>query len=280
MTQLFDFIRLFGRFEYLLKTRGFLYPPPKPGHDAKADWDAFVASIRGRLAQDRDPAFRAAVGYLYAHPPYRQIAYGGNDFAWERAGDEGDFFETRLVRVLRRVRNNLFHGEPGASGCDTAGDPALIEHALTALRHVISASEALRAGLAQLESAPPTGGATTPALVSFRDTHPAPEYDRPQPERLVRGNPLRTTWAHHTNASGEFSCGVWASQSGAWHIAFADHQEEYFHVLAGRIRITTPDGSAREFRPGDACIIPAGFEGTFEVMEPARKQYVLFDRRA
>lgn len=279
MTPLFDFIRLFGRFEYLLKTRGFLYPPPKPEHGAKADWEAFVTSIRGQLAEDRDPAFQAATDYLFAHPPYSQIADGGNGFAWERPGDEGECLEARLVHMLRRVRNNLFHGEPGASGCDTAGDPLLIAHALTALRHVICASETLRAGLAQMESVPPADRSATPVLVSFRDSHTAPEYDRPRPERLVRGNPLRTTWTHHTNASGEFSCGVWTSQPGAWQIAFANHQEEFFHVLAGRIRISRADGSAREFRPGDACVIPAGFEGTFEVMEPVRKHYVFFDRR-
>ena len=37
-------------------------------------------------------------------------------------------------------------------------------------------------------------------------------------------------------------------------------------------------GNAREFGPGDAGIIPAGFIGTFEVIERVRKRYVMLDR--
>ena len=39
-------------------------------------------------------------------------------------------------------------------------------------------------------------------------------------------------------------------------------------------------GRASEFGPGDACVIPAGFVGSFEVLEAVRKYYVVLERPA
>ena len=105
-----------------------------------------------------------------------------------------------------------------------------------------------------------------------------PVFDRPRPERLVHGNPLRATWNHFTDARGDFSAGLWACEPGAWNIAFPEGKDEFFCVVSGRIRITGSDGSIAEFGPGDACVIPAGFSGTFEVREAVRKYYVVLER--
>ncbi len=118
-----------------------------------------------------------------------------------------------------------------------------------------------------------------PGLVAFSAAETEPSFDRPRPERLVHGNPARTTWEHYANPSGEVSCGEWACEVGAWRIAFDEHSDEFFHVLAGRIRITDAAGNAREFGAGDACVIPAGFSGTFEVLEAVKKQYVVIKRK-
>ena len=45
------------------------------------------------------------------------------------------------------------------------------------------------------------------------------------------------------------------------------------------LRITDADGLAREFGPGEGCIIPGGFTGTFEVLEAVRKYYVVVERQ-
>jgi uncharacterized cupin superfamily protein len=110
-------------------------------------------------------------------------------------------------------------------------------------------------------------------------TDVVPTYDRPRPERLVKGDPLRTTWEFYAPPGGGISCGIWACEAGAWRIAFDEHSDEYFHVLAGRIRITDAEGCVREFGPGDACVIPAGFSGVFEVVEPVQKHYVMVKRQ-
>jgi uncharacterized cupin superfamily protein len=87
---------------------------------------------------------------------------------------------------------------------------------------------------------------------------------------------LRTTWNHYESEG--VSAGVWACETGAWRIAFANGTDEFFHVLSGCIRITGDDGCSSEFGPGDACIIPGGFTGLFEVLEPVRKHYVFVER--
>lgn len=65
---------------------------------------------------------------------------------------------------------------------------------------------------------------------------------------------------------------------GSWRIAFAEGKDEFFHVIEGRIRITDSDGIAKEFCAGDACVIPGGFTGIFEVLEHVKKHYVFIER--
>jgi uncharacterized cupin superfamily protein len=117
-----------------------------------------------------------------------------------------------------------------------------------------------------------------PKLTVFSAQSPEAAFDRPRPDRLVAGNPLRTTWEHFASPTGDLNCGIWACEKGAWNIAFAPGKDEFFCIIEGRIRITDSDGAAGEFRPGEAGVIPAGFKGCFEVLEPVRKYYVVIDR--
>lgn len=121
---------------------------------------------------------------------------------------------------------------------------------------------------------------STPTITQFRLQSPPPEYDHPREERRLEGNPQRTTWNHFTSASKEVNAGIWACERGSWRIAFADNKDEYFYVLEGRCRVIDEHGNAAEAGPGDAMVIPAGFKGVFEVVEPVRKHYVIIDRSA
>lgn len=40
------------------------------------------------------------------------------------------------------------------------------------------------------------------------------------------------------------------------------------------------EGNAKTLRAGDRFVIPAGFSGTWEVLEPCRKIYVVFEEKA
>lgn len=104
-----------------------------------------------------------------------------------------------------------------------------------------------------------------------------PTTDHPRPERLVRGNPLRTTWNHYTDPSEQLNAGIWASEAGAWRIAYPLNLGEFFHVIEGEIALTDLSGTRTVYGPGDACVIPPGFEGLFEVTRAAKKHYVLWE---
>lgn len=116
-------------------------------------------------------------------------------------------------------------------------------------------------------------------IVAFAQQSPQPEYDRPRQNRLLEGNPLRTTWSHYQSSNGEFSCGVWQCEPGSWKIEFAPNKEEFFCVIEGRVRLHQLDGGVIEIAAGEAAVIPAGFRGWFEVLESVRKYYVIFESK-
>lgn len=114
-------------------------------------------------------------------------------------------------------------------------------------------------------------------LTSLSEAGIEAAFDHPRPERLIAGNPLRTTWNHYEHAG--VAAGTWSCEPGAWRIAFDDDKDEFFHVISGRLRICDEDGIGQEFGPGEACVIPGGFRGRFEVLEKLTKHYVLIERR-
>ena len=74
--------------------------------------------------------------------------------------------------------------------------------------------------------------------------------------------------------------GIWASEVGAWRIEMGPTEDEYFYVINGRGQLIAETGETREFTVGDAVIIPAGFKGTFHVIETLTKHYVITERKA
>ena len=104
---------------------------------------------------------------------------------------------------------------------------------------------------------------------------PAPVTDYPRPERLVSGNPRRQTGSCYE--SGPMSAGFWECEPGAWRIVFADNKQEFFQVIHGRVRLHDADGGYQDIGPGDAAVIPPGFQGVFEVLDAVRKYYVIVE---
>ncbi len=94
-------------------------------------------------------------------------------------------------------------------------------------------------------------------------------------EKLLQGNPRQTVWLQYTNGSGQFMAGIWHSEPGRWKIHYTE--EEYCQVLEGVSVITDQAGVARTVRAGEEFLIPAGFRGSWEVLEPTRKRFVIFE---
>ena len=117
-----------------------------------------------------------------------------------------------------------------------------------------------------------------PAIVKVAQPSSAGVVDHPRPDRLVSGNPRRETWSLYESGDGVSSVGIWACEPGIWRIVFAPNKEEYFFVLEGHVRLHDEAGLAVDVRAGEGAVIPAGFSGSFEVVEAVRKHFVVIER--
>lgn len=94
-------------------------------------------------------------------------------------------------------------------------------------------------------------------------------------DKLISGNPKQTAWVQHASADGRFSAGLWHSEVGQWSIRYTE--QEYCRILEGLSVITAEDGTAVTVRPGDEFVIPRGFVGTWEVLQPTLKRFVMHE---
>lgn len=89
--------------------------------------------------------------------------------------------------------------------------------------------------------------------------------------KVVQGSPTMKTWILHTSNDGRMISGVWTATPGTYHATYAEY--EFVHIIEGRITIT-PDGEeSMNVGPGDAFVVEAGFEGTWEIKESVVKHF-------
>ncbi|HEX7641274.1 MAG TPA: cupin domain-containing protein [Burkholderiaceae bacterium] len=112
------------------------------------------------------------------------------------------------------------------------------------------------------------------AIVRFSSSSAEEQYYLPA-EKLIIGNPRQSLWKRYTDRSGKFFAGIWASEIGKWHVNYTE--EEYCRILEGESVITDAAGKAMTVKVGDEFVIPAGFVGTWEVVLPTRKTYVIYE---
>ncbi len=74
----------------------------------------------------------------------------------------------------------------------------------------------------------------------------------------------------------EFDClGEWGAEVGRWRVDYSE--SEYFHILSGKSILHDEHGNALELNPGDKVCVPVGFRGEWEVVEPTRKVFVIYE---
>lgn len=97
------------------------------------------------------------------------------------------------------------------------------------------------------------------------------------PSRLVAGSPMPAQFVRnlYTDAGGRFHGGIWRSSAGAWRVRYTEN--ELCVLTEGRVRISDDHGRSWTFGPGDCFVMPAGFDGLWEVLEPARKFYAIYE---
>ena len=104
------------------------------------------------------------------------------------------------------------------------------------------------------------------------------ESANPSPEKILAGIPRTRVSNQYADASQQFFCGLWTSTSGKWRVRYTEH--EFCVLIEGRVRIESVTGEKHELRAGDAFVVPAGFEGTWEVAEPCKKWYAIFEPKS
>ncbi|AZG74349.1 cupin domain-containing protein [Shewanella livingstonensis] len=96
-------------------------------------------------------------------------------------------------------------------------------------------------------------------------------------EKLLTGNPLQSVQNHFESPCKQFNVGVWQSESGRWNINYSEY--EYCDIVEGCSIITDSQGQQLTVNAGDKFVIPAGFTGTWEVVNHCKKIYVMFEQQ-
>ncbi|MEK6531133.1 MAG: hypothetical protein AABZ23_01415 [Deltaproteobacteria bacterium] len=166
---LLKFFLTFARFEFALKGTGwFIRTRPKktPKHpviktarkaapqkypDAKPDWAKFAQSLQNVFSIDKNQTIEDACEYIFENPPMKQVIIPTGDdnheIAWENAkvsyeSTSVKFYQNSVefyLNMVRRVRNNLFHGGKHNIGLheDTQRTEKLLRSSLVILKECL-----------------------------------------------------------------------------------------------------------------------------------------------
>lgn len=91
--------------------------------------------------------------------------------------------------------------------------------------------------------------------------------------KVIEGKPTMKTAVQHTTADGKVLSGTWQATPGTYHATYTDY--EFVHMISGRIIITPDGGEPVEVGPGDAFVVEADFKGTWKIIEPVTKHFVV-----
>lgn len=116
------------------------------------------------------------------------------------------------------------------------------------------------------------------SIIRFASAQPPVESYQVSPEKRIAGNPTQQLQNHYSSPCNQFHSGIWQSESGAWKINYTEY--EYCEILEGTSVITDLEGQSQTFSVGDRFIIPAGFQGVWQVVTPCRKVYVIFEQNS
>jgi uncharacterized cupin superfamily protein len=103
------------------------------------------------------------------------------------------------------------------------------------------------------------------------------ETTSPAADRLLTGQPSQQVFNYFSDATLQFHTGVWTSTRGKWRIRYSE--SEFCCLTRGRVLLENEAGQRWSFAAGDAFLVPAGFAGTWEVIEDCTKFYAIFEAR-
>jgi uncharacterized cupin superfamily protein len=95
------------------------------------------------------------------------------------------------------------------------------------------------------------------------------------PKKCLSGNPMQRVHNQFANSKENFFCGTWGSTEGKWNISYSE--DEFCYIIKGKAIITDQAGHSETVVQGDAFVIPAGFEGTWETIGEVEKFYSMYE---
>jgi uncharacterized protein len=116
-----------------------------------------------------------------------------------------------------------------------------------------------------------------PEVIRIDDQAAGEEHLTLDPSRLAPGSAMPAQFVRNafTDATGRFFGGIWRSSEGAWRVSYTEN--ELCVLTSGRVRISDEAGRSWTFGPGDCFVMPSGFSGLWEVLEPAQKFYAIYE---
>ena len=105
----------------------------------------------------------------------------------------------------------------------------------------------------------------------------AGDISSPAADRLIAGDPRQTVGNYFSDPTEQFFAGRWSSTRGKWRIRYSE--SEFCCLTKGRVVLENKAGERWEFGPGQAFVVPSGFEGMWEVLEDCTKFYAIFEAR-
>jgi len=134
-----DFFVTLSRAEYALKSAGYFRDN---GSGAQPDWDRFARELIPHFNSQDSDELSQAVSYYLRLPPQKQIVEEGT-LSWSDALPENGSEIERLLILVRRVRNNLFHGgKSNPQGSEEARrNTSLLSYGITILRKTVSLND-------------------------------------------------------------------------------------------------------------------------------------------
>jgi hypothetical protein len=131
-----EFLGVFARFEFALKVVGFVEGDARK---VKASWDRYSRTIDAQFAMLPDKELKLAVDYLLNQPPKKQVLEGDR-IGWRDVPPDPQLPRTeQVLQMVRRVRNNLFHGGKFlARPQEGQRDELLVNYSLIVLRACVN----------------------------------------------------------------------------------------------------------------------------------------------
>ncbi len=135
-----EFLAVFSRIEYALKSRNFAI-----GHERRVDpaWDKFANEIDEQFSRNEDAGLKEATNFLLENPPRKQVLKNGCVRFVDQIIDDNQKTTQQLLLMVRAVRNNLFHGGkylPDGE-VEMGRNEILVRHSMTVLLKCVELNE-------------------------------------------------------------------------------------------------------------------------------------------